>query len=394
MKIIKHIIVLSAIIFPMCGHVAAQSSVNALSSVSSVIEKVKSECAPDSRQAVFEVKPYIDNDGRLVVGGKISEKKHKLALDDSLAALGIGYADSVLVFPDTVWAQVRISVACLRTKPGHASEMASQAVMGTPLRVFEKEGEWWHVQSPDGYISYVASSSVQEKTPEEMAAWRGGKRFIVTSPDQVRGWRSDTATGMRDVVTDLVNGCIVEQAHENTLVTNGRLCVKLPDGRAAYVDAKALTSVEEWAAQDFSAEKILDLAYSMEGTPYLWGGMSTKSLDCSGLAKVCYFFNGIILMRDASQQALTGRRIAAEDWRKCRAGDLLFFGNARTGRVTHVAIYDNNGKYVHSSGRVKRNSIDPGDPSYLATPFLHAVRIAGNEETPGITRVRNHPWYF
>ena len=32
-------------------------------------------------------------------------------------------------------------------------------------------------------------------------------------------------------------------------------------------------------------------------------------------------------MRDASQQALTGTRIEAEDWPSCKAGDLLFFGN-------------------------------------------------------------------
>lgn len=76
------------------------------------------------------------------------------------------------------------------------------------------------------------------------------------------------------------------------------------------------------------------------------------------------------------------------------AGDLLFFGNAKTGRVTHVAIYDHDGRYIHSSGRVKRNSVDPESPEYLTTPFLHAVRIAGNEGTPGITPVKDHPWFF
>jgi cell wall-associated NlpC family hydrolase len=99
-------------------------------------------------------------------------------------------------------------------------------------------------------------------------------------------------------------------------------------------------------------------------------------------------------MRDASQQALTGTRIEAKDWRSCQPGDLLFFGNAKTRRVTHVAIYDSNGNYVHSSGRVKRNSIDPESPDYLTTPFLHAVRINGNIGTTGITYARNHPWYF
>ena len=195
-------------------------------------------------------------------------------------------------------------------------------------------------------------------------------------------------TGPRDVVT------IVTLASGDASPIDGRMHISLPDGRTGYVDAQALTPIEEWAAQNFDADRILDVAYSIEGAPYLWGGTSTKALDCSGLAKVSYLANGIILMRDASQQALTGTRINAEDWRTCRAGDLLFFGNKDTRKVTHVAIYDHDGNYVHSSGRVKRNSVDPESPDYLTTYFLHAVRIAGNEGTPGITPVRNHPWYF
>ena len=170
--------------------------------------------------------------------------------------------------------------------------------------------------------------------------------------------------------------------------------VVLPDGRKAWVDNDDIADFEQWSQQPFSSRQILDMAYSMMGAPYLWGGTSTKMLDCSGLAKVAYFSNGIILMRDASQQATTGTRIEAANWRSYQAGDLLFFGNAKTRRVTHVAIYDTDGFYVHSSGRVKHNSIDPKSDDYLSTPFLHAVRIAGNEGSRGISRVASHPWYF
>jgi hypothetical protein len=283
-------------------------------------------------------------------------------------------------------------VACLRVDPGHEAEMATQAIMGMPIRVLEKDGSWWHVQTPDGYIAWVIDNSLAPKTDAEMKAWREAKRLVVKSVYQTRAYTSAEANGVRDVVTDLVSGNIVEGSFDN--VVNGRVQITLPDARVCWVDTVDVTPIEQWAAQDFDADVILNQAYSMEGTPYLWGGTSIKTLDCSGLAKVSYLANGIILMRDASQQALTGTRIDAKDWRSCQPGDLLFFGNAKTRRVTHVAIYDSNGNYVHSSGRVKRNSIDPESPDYLTTPFLHAVRINGNIGTTGITYARNHPWYF
>lgn len=373
---------------------SAQSSAVALDKAVAAVAAAKERTARDGRQTVFDIKAYLDNDGNLTVGGLTSDSLARKAVLAELNAAGVEFADSTAVYPYDSWALTRIPAASHRTRGAHAGEMATQSVMGTPLRVLEKGSEWWRVQTPDGYIAYVPSSSVVGLTDSEMAAWRRSKRFIVSSPFQIQVYRTSSATGLRDIVTDLVNGCIVTTVGGVPKVENGRLHIELPDGRTGYADAGHFTPIEEWAAQNFNPDRILDIAYSMEGTPYLWGGTSTKAIDCSGLAKVSYLANGIILMRDASQQALTGTRIEARDWRSCRPGDLLFFGNASTGRVTHVAIYDHDGNYVHSSGRVKRNSVDPDSPSYLTTPFLHAVRIAGNEETPGVVRARNHPWYF
>lgn len=384
------IIALALAVFPT----AAQSSANMLAKAQTCIADVKARFAPDSRQAIYDIKAYNDNNGSLTVGGEVSDSTAASATRRALAEAGIDYADGIKQLPYDKWAQVRISAASMRTAGRHSAEMATQAVLGTPLRVLTKGSDWWRVQTPDGYIAWIPSSSVVAKTPAQMQEWRKAKRFIVTSPYQIRAYKTPKTNGLRDVVTDLVNGCIVTVPGNEMSVVDGRVCVELPDGRTGFVNVDDLTPIETWAAQNFDAERILDIAYSMEGTPYLWGGTSTKALDCSGLAKVSYYANGLILMRDASQQAKTGRRIEAANWRSCQPGDLLFFGNAKTGKVTHVAIYDHDGNYVHSSGRVKRNSADPESDSYLTTPFLHAVRINGNEETAGITRARNHPWYF
>lgn len=386
----KKTIILLIALFPLLA--SAQSSEKDLSSAKGIVERVRAQFASDARQSVYEVKAYYDSDGALVFGGNVSDSLSRNEIVRAADEQQLSYKNDIKVMPYDDWAQVRIPVASLRTQPRHAAEMATQAVLGTPLRVLDRSDDWWRVQTPDGYIAWVPSSSLVAKSDAEMAQWRKAKRFIVGDFWQIRAYNSPTTKSPRDVITDLVNGCIVTAPELK--IENGRIGVELPDGRYGYVDYHTLMPIEQWAGQKFNADRILDVAYSMEGTPYLWGGTSTKAIDCSGLAKVSYFANGIILMRDASQQARTGYRMEPSQWPNFQAGDLLFFGNPKTGKVTHVAIYDSEGNYVHSSGRVKRNSVDPESPSYLNTPFLHAVRINGMEETPGIVRARNHPWFF
>lgn len=290
------------------------------------------------------------------------------------------------------WALPCISVANMRSKPSHSAELSSQALMGMPVKLIERQGDWWLSETPEGYEGWINNSSLAVKTPQEMKQWRSADRAVVTSVYQTRCYKSPDNHRVNNVVSDLVNGDIVELRDEKAV--DGMSAIKLPDGRNAWVNSGDISTIEEWAHQKFDAQKILDMAYSMFGQPYLWGGTSTKSLDCSGLTKVCYLANGIILRRNASQQARTGKYIAPENWRECQPGDLVFFGNSKTGKVTHVGIYEGDGNYVHSSGMVKRNSLDKNSADYLSTELINCVRINGKEDSEGITRVANHPWYF
>ena len=288
------------------------------------------------------------------------------------------------------WALPRISVAHIRVKPGHSSELSSQAIMGTPIKILDKIGDWYHIETPDGYQGYIIGNSLVLKSFDEMKIWREHERVVVSSIHQTYIYKSPMKTSVRDIITDVVNGVILRGTKSSEEYSR----VELPDGTIGYILSRDITPISEWADQSFNSKLILDMAYSMHGLPYLWGGTSTKALDCSGLAKVCYYANGIILRRDAYQQAETGIKISAENWKQLNAGDLLFFGNPETKRVTHVAIYNINGLYIHASGRVKVNSIDPENGLYLSTPFFHASRINGAIGTNGIIQAINHPWYF
>jgi cell wall-associated NlpC family hydrolase len=146
-------------------------------------------------------------------------------------------------------------------------------------------------------------------------------------------------------------------------------------------------------------ENICSVAKTYMGIPYLWGGSSTKAVDCSGFVQSVYFRNGIILQRDASLQALHGLPVDISDgYSRLKKGDLLFFGSKEKGmpHVTHVALYLGNSEYINASGRVQINSLDSTKQNFNAhrlNSLLQAKRVAGVRHDPGIEPVNEHPWY-
>ncbi len=357
------------------------------------LKDLKQRIAPDKRTAVWDVTASQLN-GKWVLSGTVGTQAQKNAILAAMLKNGYSrYTDKITVLENGIpatrkWALVKLSIATLRTEPKHSAEMATQGIMGAPVKVLEKCDDWYRVQMADDYIAYVPESSLAFKTDAQMKAWRKAKRYIVTTYDS----RLVTQPGGDETVSDLVMGNILEYK----AAQGGWLKLVSPDGRVGWVAAADVAELSQWSQQGFSAAQIEKTARRMMGSGYLWGGTTTKVTDCSGLTKVAYLSNGIILQRDASQQALTGKIMKkGTDWRQYETGDLLFFGNEKTGRVTHVGLYLRDGKYIHCSGQVKINSLIPtaSDYPYLYSPIT-ASRIKGMVGTKGIVALKNHPWYF
>jgi cell wall-associated NlpC family hydrolase len=89
----------------------------------------------------------------------------------------------------------------------------------------------------------------------------------------------------------------------------------------------------------------LRLARAYMGTRYLWGGMSSLGIDCSGLTYRVYRRLGVTLPRDAADQSRVGRHVARK---ALRVGDLVFFGSRSWRHVHHVGIYAGHGWLLHA----------------------------------------------
>jgi cell wall-associated NlpC family hydrolase len=259
--------------------------------------------------------------------------------------------------------------------------------------VLKREHGWLYVQTPDDYLGYTDDNIVL-MTQAEYTAWAGQPKIIVTA--EMSTVRESTDPQSQQV-GDIVAGCILAlKADAGT-----HFEVLYPDGRTGFVRKEDAEPLDAYVARaKATPETIVATAKRFFGVPYFWGGTSAKALDCSGFTKTVYFLNGIVLPRDASQQVLVGEPVDTSNGVNLQPGDLLFFGAKAKGdrreRVTHVAISVGGKRFIHASGEISYNSLDPKDPDFSGPreqSFLRARRIIGAPESAGLRFLTHIPYY-
>jgi len=80
------------------------------------------------------------------------------------------------------------------------------------------------------------------------------------------------------------------------------------------------------------------------GKPYRYGGNGPDAYDCSGLVRFAHGAQGVIVPRTTEEQFRVARPVPID---RIAAGDLLFF-RFDGPKVSHVAIYAGNGRFVHA----------------------------------------------
>lgn len=330
-----------------------------------------------------------------------------------------------------------LSENMMRAMPDYESALETQSLMGTIVEIVAEEGYWRQVNTPEPYTAWCTNLGLVEMTPEQINEYKAAPKYICTSMhsgvyaspalnarrlsdlsmgDLVRIVYSDGTSGLRSTGTKAEG----KKAKDDTKISRkGKFVeVMLPDGRKGWTSATDVAQFAEWAEkQKITPDNIVNTAMQFEGTPYLWGGASSKGLDCSGLVRLTFFMNGHLLPRNASQQVLNGREIIMEcdhsvtpdsdrlhqEMQKritnLQPGDLVFFGTPETfwskEKITHVGIYIGGGKIIHASHKVRINSLIPGQRDYYENSHrLLKARRYTNWQGPGMTPVIQSPAYF
>ena len=309
-------------------------------------------------------------------------------------------------------AVVELSSIYMRQQPDYESALETQELMGTVVEIVGEQGYWREIVSPQPYRAWATEKGLIEMSEDALEDYVKAPKVIYSG---LYGHIYMEASLKSATLCDLVGGDVMRFIGEKGKWTE----VMLPSGAKGYVPSKEVKEHKgffsiaqgEGSAESIDAqttEKIIAEAEKLLGVPYLWGGMTAKGVDCSGLVRISHIMNGIVLPRNASQQINCGYRVPMDldtAWweiisaskaldekelkvemqrrvKNLERGDLVFFGTPATEpgkrvRVSHVGIYLGDGKIIHSSHMVRVNSLIPGSSDYYENSWklLGAIRL-------------------
>jgi len=196
------------------------------------LAEIKAEYAPDKRVALFDV-TAIKNTDEYILKGETNLPKAVKALKTRLANDSIAFVDSIQVLPadylgKKTKAIINISVANLRSNPSHSSELATQSTLGTIVKVYKKEDDWYYVQTPDQYLAWVDAGGITLADEQKAENWDSDVKIIYT---QTYGYAYTEPDENTSIVSDLTAGNMLTVLKE----TDQNFLVRFPDGRNAYV---------------------------------------------------------------------------------------------------------------------------------------------------------------
>jgi cell wall-associated NlpC family hydrolase len=228
--------------------------------------------------------------------------------------------------------RIAAAQAAVRGKPDPAASMATEALCGEAVRIFETtaNGFAWVQLQADSYVGYIEAASLGAPDPAPTHRVSALRTPVFSRPDI-------KSPPLAFLPLNAVVAVAAEAEDKNA--------------RYALLASGGAVVAQHLAALDAFEDDFVAVAERFLEAPYLWGGKTALGLDCSGLVQTALAACGIVAPRDTDMQETT-LGAAANPAVEFRRGDLLFWEG-------HVAIATGADEILHANAHAMRVNREP-----------------------------------
>ena len=212
-------------------------------------------------------------------------------------------------------------LASIYAKPSKKSEVVSQILFGEKLKILSKKKNWLKIKTDyDNYSGFIKNEKFTQKFKPTHKVYK-----------------------LKTIIYKKKKNKFVSST--NFLFFASRISSMNLSGQFIEFKKNSWVKKEDLKPVNFNEKNISKILKLFLNTKYLWGGKTSKGIDCSALIQIYFYFNNIFFPRDTKDQA---KFLKKNKINRLYKNDYLMYWKG------HVGFILNRNLLIHAYGPKKK----------------------------------------